>query len=67
MTKGVTHSDLGSSNIALLIKCVDDSFDGVVEQVRGLFAGRYKISPCREYGSESAETYPDSFNAPRLM
>ena len=45
ITKHVTHSDLCSSDLALLIKCVDDSFDRVFEQARGLFAGRYKISP----------------------
>ena len=45
ITKYVTHSDLCSSDLALLVKCIDDSFDGVIEQVRGLFAGRYQISP----------------------
>ena len=45
ITKHVTHSDICSGDLALLIKCVDDSFDGVFEQARSLFAGRYKISP----------------------
>ena len=45
-TKCGTHGDLFSGNLALLIECVDDSFDGFVEQACGLFPRRYKISPC---------------------